>query len=182
MRNIVITGTSGVGKSFLEEELEKRGMSFQLPKYTDRERRPGENPQKLISLTKEEFKKNRRNFFFTLEYGGFNYGWKRKDLKKEPVSLAITQDSLEDFMKKNSNFLPIWLKIEENNLKLLKKRMEKRGDNKEKIEQRLKMSREEIKRNNKYEAIIKKYQGIIFEIKNDKTIFEEVIPVLAKKR
>ena len=182
MRNIVITGTSGVGKSFLEEELERRGLSFQIPKYTDRERRPIENPQKLISLSREEFEKNQDNFFFTLQYGEFNYGWSKKDLEKTPLSLAITQESLEQFMQKNPNFLPIWLTVDENNLGILEKRMKNRGDSEEKIKQRLKMARQEIKNKNKYEAVIKKYQGMIFEIKDNSTIFEEVIPELARKK
>lgn len=182
MRNIVITGTSGVGKSFLEEELERRGLCFQIPKYTDRERRPVENPLKLISLSREEFEKNRDNFFFTLQYGEFNYGWSKKDLEKTPLSLAITQESLEQFMQKNPNFLPIWLTVDENNLGILEKRMKNRGDSEEKIKQRLKMAKQEIKNKNKYEAVIKKYQGMIFEIKDNSTIFEEVIPELARKK
>lgn len=181
MINIVITGTSGVGKSFLEEELERQSLSFQIPKYTDRKRRPGENPQKLICLSREEFEKNRDSFFFTLKYGEFNYGWSKKDLEKTPQTLAITQESLEEFMQKNPNFLPIWLTINENNLGILEKRMRERGDSEEKIKERLEMAKQEIKNKNKYEAIIKKYQGIIFEIKDDSTIFEEVIPELAKR-
>lgn len=181
MRNIVITGTSGVGKSFLEEEMERQGLSFQIPKYTDRERRPGENPQKLISLSREEFDKNRDSFFFTLEYGGFNYGWSKKDLEKAPLTLAITQESLEEFMQKNQNFLPIWLTVDKNNLGILEKRMKNRGDSEEKIKQRLEMTRQEIIDKKKYEKIIEKYQGMIFEIKNNSTIFEEVVPELARK-
>ncbi len=182
MRNIVITGTSGVGKSFLEEELERQGLSFQIPKYTDRERRPGEDSQKLISLSREKFEKNRTNFFFTLQYGDFNYGWSKKDLKKTPLTLAITQESLEEFMQNNPNFLPIWLTIDKNNLEILEKRMKDRGECEEKIKQRLEMTRQEIKNKNKYETVIKKYQGMIFEIKDNSTIFEEVIPQLAKMR
>lgn len=178
MRNIVITGTSGVGKSFLEEELERQGLSFQIPKYTDRDRRPGENPQKLICLSREEFEKNRDSFFFTLKYGEFNYGWSKKDLGKTPLTLAITQESLEEFMQKNPNFLPIWLTVDENNLGILEKRMKDRGDNEKKIKERLKMTKQEIKNKNKYETVIKKYQGMIFEVKNNSTIFEEVIPQL----
>jgi len=181
MRNIVITGTSGVGKSFLEEEMERQGLSFQIPKYTDRERRPGENPKKLVCLSKEEFEKNRDSFFFTLKYGEFNYGWSKKDLRKTPLSLAITQESLEEFMEKNPDFLPIWLIVNKNNLKLLEKRMRDRGDSEEKIKQRLEMTRQEIIDKKKYEKIIEKYQGMIFEIKDNLTIFEEVIPELARK-
>jgi guanylate kinase len=40
MKNIVIVGTSGVGKTFLEQELETQKISYQIPKYTNRESRP----------------------------------------------------------------------------------------------------------------------------------------------
>ena len=182
MKNLVITGTSGVGKTFLEEELEKRKLSFQLPKYTDRKARPGENSSKLICLSSHEFQENRVNFFFTLKYGDFNYGWKRKDLKNGVITLAITQDSLEGFMKKNPDFWPVLLEVEEKNFEMLVKRMERRGESLEKINKRLEMAKIEFKNRESYRNIVKKYQGLVFDIKDDKTIFEEVIPELAKRQ
>lgn len=180
MKKIVIAGTSGVGKSFLEEELQKRGLSFQIPKYTDRELRPGENPEKLIALSATEFEKQKNDFFFTLKYGGFNYGWHKKDLAKAPISLAITQESLEEFLQKNPEFLPILLVVTAENFEMLKSRMRARGDSEAKIAQRLELAAEENKNQEKYEKIVKKYQGLVFEIKDDSTIFEAVIPELAR--
>lgn len=182
MKNIVIAGTSGVGKSFLEEELQKRGLSFAIPKYTDRPLRPGEDPKKLISISATDFEGNRESFFFTLKYGGFNYGWHKKDLEKAPVSLAITQESLEEFLQKNADFLPVLLVVNEDNFEMLKTRMKTRGDNEEKIKKRLEMAREENKVRVKYEEVVKKYVGLVFEIKDDSTIFESVIPELAKRQ
>ncbi|MBU1117624.1 hypothetical protein KKD37_01540 [Patescibacteria group bacterium] len=179
MKNLVITGTSGVGKTFLEEQLEKQKLTFQIPKYTDRPARPGENSTKLVCLSSEEFQTNRTNFFFTLKYGEYNYGWKKEDLKKEPVSLAITQGSLEEFLELNSNFLPILLEVNENNLEMLRQRMIKRGESEDKVFKRLELSKKELKNARKYQKILKKYNGLIFQIKNDHTIFEEVIPTLA---
>jgi len=182
MKNFVITGTSGVGKTFLEEELEKKKITFQIPKYTDRPRRLGDDLKKLICLSSVEFEENRKNFFFTLKYNGHNYGWKRDDLKKEAVTLAITQESLENFLKNNPNFLPILLEVKIDNLEMLRQRMIKRGESQDKITKRLDLAKEELINIDKYRNIVKKYQGLIFEIKNDKTIFEEVIPKLARKK
>lgn len=182
MKNLVIAGTSGVGKSFLADELEKRKIYFQIPKYTDREVRSGDNPLKLKCLELDEFERNRINFFFTLNYNGFNYGWKKEDLENKLVVMDMTLESLENFLKINSNFLPILLEVKENNLEMLRQRMIKRGESEEKIIKRLELSKEELKNMEKYRKITKKYQGLIFEIKNDQTIFEEVIPKLAKRR
>jgi len=177
MKNLVICGTSGVGKTFLEEELEKRKISFQLPKYFDRDNRPGERKNKNISLSKGEFLKIRNEFFFTLEYNGCNYGWKRKDKKKDrPVSLAITLKDLESFLKENKDFRPVLLWVDKGDLEIIKERMKKRGDPKEKIEQRMSLAREELKNREEYGRIVKENKGEIFKIKNDKTIFDEVIP------
>ncbi len=182
MKNLVIAGTSGVGKSFLEEELEKRKLYFQIPKYSDREARSGDNPLKLKYLSSGEFEANRVNFFFTLSYNSFNYGWKKEDLKKGPVVMDMTLESLENFMINNPEFLPVVLEVSENNLEMLETRMRKRGESEEKIKKRIELSKEEIAKMEKYRKIVQKYKGLIFQIKNNQTIFEEVIPVLAKRR
>lgn len=188
MTNIVITGTSGVGKTFLEETLEKLNLTFQLPKYTNRPQRPNENPVKTVSITTDEFASQYKNFFFTLEYNGFKYGWKHSDLKSLiPSTLAITLESLEPFLKKNQNFIPILMYISPSNLKLLKKRIKDReGWDKlteaektktlDKIYSRLSLAEQEIKKNDIYRKITKKYHGLSFEIKDNKTVFNEIIP------
>jgi len=55
MKNIVIVGTSGVGKTLLEQQMESLGISFQLPKYTNRPQRYGENSNKTICISSYEF-------------------------------------------------------------------------------------------------------------------------------
>lgn len=177
MKNIVIAGSSGLGKTFLEEELEKKNISFQLPKYFDRENRPGERKDKNISVDKNEWKETEKEFFFKLEYNGGNYGWKKRDIRKnKPVSLAITLKDLKPFLKENKNFVPILLWMSKENFYILEKRMIKRGENQEKIRERLKLASEELIKMEEYKKLVKIYGGKVFEIKNDKTIFEEVIP------
>ena len=177
MRNIVIAGSSGLGKTFLEEELEKRNITFQLPKYFDRENRKGERKDKNISIDSNEWKIAEKDFFFRLEYNGQNYGWKKSDIiNNNPVSLAITLKDLRQFLEENKDFLPILLWIKKGNFEILEKRMIKRGESQEKIRDRLKLADEELKMMDEYKRLVKSYGGKVFEIRDDKTIFEEVIP------
>ena len=177
VRNLVICGTSGVGKTYLEEALEKKGISWQLPKYFDRENRPGERKDKNISLSPLEWQRQKDKFFFTLGYSGFNYGWKRSDFPKDKrVSLAITLDSLKRFVIDNHGFIPILLWVNKENLVLLKKKMKARGDTDEKIEQRLILANKEIDKEDYYRKVVTENGGIVVLIKNDRTIFDELIP------
>lgn len=179
--NLIITGTSGVGKSFLEEELQKTGKFYPLPKYTDRSLRPGEDPSKIISLTNLIFQKltSQNKFFFTLSYSGHNYGWAKEDLNKfknKFATLAVTLDSLFDFFKTDQSFLPILLDISIKDLSLLKKRLSLRGDNPDQIKARLSLARNEINNIQKYKTLVRKHHGLIFNITDNQTIFNEVIP------
>lgn len=181
MDNLVIVGTSGVGKTFLERELDKLGLYSQIPMYTNRQPRK-EDGNGIVCLSDEDFKKNIKYFSYCLEYCDHVYGWKKVDMEKNPISLDLTLEDLEDFMKKFPNFLPVLLEITLDDLPMLVKRMEKRGDSPEIIRIRLNKTRDELKNMDKYRKDVRKYKGLIFQIKGDKTIFEEVIPELVKMR
>jgi len=196
MKNIVIAGTSGVGKTFLEQELEKAGLTFQLPKYTNRPSRPGENSNKTLCLAPPEFEALNLSdaFFFTLDYGGYNYGWKRIDLLAHvnlASTLAITLKDLARFLSNNREFLPVLLVIDDSDLPLLEKRLyarekfkaqtvQKQNEIKAKIGERLRLARQEIRQNDDFRKLVKSYRGLVFSIKDDLTIFDEVIPEIKK--
>lgn len=196
MKNIVIIGTSGVGKTFLEQELESLKISYQLPKYTNRAPRPGEDSIKTVCISSDEFESLSTNndFFFTLDYGGFKYGWKRNDLllyENIPVTMAITLESFEGFLSKNPNFLPILLTVDNSDLSLIENRLYSReninllpenklSEVKLKISQRLSLAREELKQIENYKKMVILNDGLVFFIKNDQTIFDEVIPNIKK--
>lgn len=179
--NLIISGTSGVGKSFLELELEKTGKFYPLPKYTDRQARPGEDPSKIINLSSFDFQKlqSQNNFFFTLNYSNHLYGWAKKDLNKfnnKHATLAVTLDSLFDFFKINQPFLPILLTISKTNLHLIKNRLIKRGDSPDQIKTRLSLAHNEINNIQKYKDLVQKNHGLVFNITDDQTIFTKIIP------
>ena len=196
MKNFVFTGSSGVGKTFLEEELEKTGPFFQLPKYTNRPQRPGENSHKTICLTTADFTKlkKKNKYFFTLEYCGFHYGWQVKDLEARPnfsKTLSITLESLPKFLKTNQTFIPVLLYINNNGLKLIKERMLLRENFwklpdkfqkaiRKKVNLRLNLARKEMKEINKYLKVIKRHQGMAYEIENNETVFSKIIPTIIK--
>lgn len=186
MKNIVIVGTSGVGKTFLEQELESLGISFQLPKYTNRPQRSGENSNKTICVPPYEFEKLKMTggFFFTLDYGGFKYGWKQSDLllyPNIPATLAITLESVERFLSQNPTFLPVLLTVNSSDLSLLEKRLLSREKLKSEIKQRLNLAKQELSQISKYTKLVKQHHGLMFYIKNDQTVFNEVIPQIIFK-
>jgi guanylate kinase len=177
MKNLVVCGTSGAGKTFLEEYLESHMKCVPLPKYFDREIRPGERKDKNIPLSRYTWMNMKDEFFFTLTYDHHNYGWKRSDLQKGKVStLAITLESLDRFLNENAGFIPLLLWVESSNLDLLRTRMERRGETKEKILQRLTLAETEIRDGEKYKQLVKMHYGLVVIVKDDLTIFEELIP------
>jgi len=181
MTNFVIIGTSGVGKTFLEQELESMGISFQLPKYTNRSPRSAENTNKTVCISSIEFEKlfSPKSFFFTLDYGSYHYGWKKTDLllhPQLPATLAITLESLDSFLSQNPTFIPILLTVDNSDLFLLEKRLHLREKSESEITRRLNLARNELNIISKYIKLTKKKNGKVFYIKDNQTIFDEVIP------
>lgn len=178
--HLVIAGTSGVGKTYLEEQLVKTGLFYSLPKVVDRPLRAGDNPQKIISISTTDFiqRKKQGDFFFTLAYIGHNYGWLKADLEAndKTKTLAITLESLAPFLKQNPNFLPVLLEIKPNNFYLLEERMKRRGEPEDKITKRLLLAKKEYLKMARYRKIVQQHQGLIFEITSDNDIPKNVIP------
>lgn len=192
MKGFVITGTSGVGKTHLEIELAKLINFYQLPKYTNRPGRPGESSATVISMSAQEFKKIDRGkgFVFTLEYGGFDYGWKQSEASANSdkyLTLGVTLESLKRIFEFLPKFKPILLTVDKKNIELIRKRMYKRedftklyGDDKEKLEQkiesRLNLALKELENIKEYEKIVLSHSGKVFLIKDNRTLYKEVIP------
>ncbi len=182
----------------MEEELSKTGAFAQLVKYTDREARPGEKSSSTVSVTPEAFEQMRGNdqFLFTLEYAGKNYGWLRQEAQEKSadgkiLTLGISLEALKDATEQLPDFIPVLLKISAENLPLLEKRIKvrenfqklpasKKAEVEVKIAQRLAMARETLDQINLYSQIATEAGGLVFEIKDDTTLYQQVIPAVEK--
>ncbi len=108
-----------------------------------------------------------------------------------PATIAITLESLEGFLIKNPNFLAILLTINNNDLSLIEKRLYDREnidllsknqlrEIKLKISQRLSLARQELEQIENYKKIVISNGGRVFYIKDNQTIFSEIIPDIKK--
>lgn len=190
---ILITGTSGIGKTFLEECLAKNLRFYELPKTTDRKQRPTEKDSKAIKFkSRSEIESNLDLYFFKLKYLGYIYVWEKSDLQKhENLVMAVTLESMEKLLKMDLGFIPILLYVSPTNLKLLADRMKARYnydslkgqdlvDAKKMLRDRMTLAKIESVKIQKYIDVIPKYNklGRAFEIKDDTTLFNEVIPYI----
>lgn len=195
MQNFVIVGITGIGKTFLELELEAKHGFYPWPKYTDRaEQRKGETSTSNIKFVSSEvFNQMQTEFLYTLTYLGNRYGWRRSDLAdnkgKKNITLAIPLDSLVDFMNRVPGFLPVMLHIDLENFQLIENRIKEREDFEnlplekkklvnEKVQERLIAARYELEKVNFYQKIVQRYGGQIFNIKDNNTIYQDVIPYM----
>ena len=190
----VITGTSGVGKTFLENVLQEKYGFIQIPKYTDRPKRPNEIEGKgIYFVDRNELQRPNHNYFFKLSYIGNIYGWKVEDLrnaKNKNLTIAITMESLQSLLTKDLEFIPILLYTKLDQMDQLTARIKKQLDydnlspeNKLKadqtIQKRLALAETETKNIDKYIKIVQGAKGgKAFNIISDDTLFTEVIPYI----
>lgn len=189
---IAISGTSGVGKTYLEKILAEKYIFKQLPKTTDRKQRPHEiEGQGIFFKTRAQIEKSLSEYFFTLEYAGHIYAWEKSNLKRyNNCSVAITMESVSGLLAKNLNFIPILLYIDKNDLNFLEQRIKNQLnfdslnkldqlDAQAKIEERLKLAKQELQDIDKYIAIVESVpKGKAFKIQNDDTIYQEILPYI----
>lgn len=198
LQNFVIVGITGVGKTFLELELQNKHGFYAWPKYTDREelRKEEEGATNIVPILKEEFQTMLPDFIFTMKYLNNNYGWRRQDYaqnRDKNITLAMTLENLANFMVKVPGFMPIMLHIELNNFGLIENRVRRRDGFEnmtpeqqkfvnEKIQERLISARYDLEKFQFYQNIVNKYGGKIFVIKDDNTIYNEVIPFILSNK
>jgi guanylate kinase len=194
LQNFVIVGITGVGKTFLELELQQKQGFYAWPKYTDREdlRQEEQGAPNLVKVSKTDFQSMLSDFVFTMKYLNNNYGWRRQDYaqnRDKNITLAMTLENLANFMVKVPGFMPIMLHVELSNFGLIENRVRRREGFEnltpeqqkfvnEKVQERLISARYDLERFTFYQNIVNKYGGKIFVIKDNNTIYEEVIPFI----
>jgi len=196
-QNFVIVGITGVGKTYLELEMQANHGFYPWPKYTDREQRKEEvNQSNIVFVSKEDFQNLLPEFVFTMKYLNNNYGWRRTDFAANTdknITLAILLENLAEFMVRVPGFMPIMLHIDLSNFSLIERRVKEREDFEnlspeqqkivnEKVQERLISARYDLERFPFYQKLIQKYDGRVFSIEDDNTILNEVIPFLLANR
>lgn len=199
MQNFFIAGVSGIGKSYLEIELSAKHGFYLFPKYTDRPLRPREESDgTVIGISHEEFshKDHHEEFMFRLDYVGNRYGWLKQDFMNNQgknITLQLPASYLKSFLEQAPEWMPILLDIEVENLDLLLERMKQRhnyskltSEERESLDKefevRLDLIHQDIEKNNEYKDIVDASYGMTFVIKDDETLYEEVIPFILENR
>ncbi|MCA9372173.1 hypothetical protein KC726_04720 [Candidatus Woesebacteria bacterium] len=193
MKKIVIAGTSGVGKSYLEALLVANHGFFQPLKYTTRTLRPTEQAGKqIISITGAEFEHMKKGtmFGFTLHFDNAQYGWLKSDLEKNiNIVLAITLRDLEHFCKTHPSFWPIVMYFPPQSNEFIMQRLKKREYYeeknskertvlKDKLKKRIQLSREDNKHIQAYSRIAQTHGGRAFSITDDTIVHNEILPFI----
>ncbi|KKP24745.1 MAG: Guanylate kinase [candidate division TM6 bacterium GW2011_GWF2_28_16] len=150
----VIAAPSGAGKTTVSNQaIAKLTPKIDISKvvtYTTRHPRPTEiNGQDYNFIDFQDFKQKEKNNFFleTTEYSGALYGSPKNILDQISLgkSFIIVTDlvGVKEYKKLIPNSIFIWLTIP--NLDILRERLIKRGDHKDKIDKRLDLAKQEVK-------------------------------------
>lgn len=148
---IILIGKTASGKTLIREELIRRGYSGIIT-YTSRPIRKCEKQDVTYHfISEDEFKQKIDNNFFAeyktydTVFGKWYYGSSLEDLENasEKSVIILTPDGYRDVVGKLSK-KPTSIYIYANN-STIKKRLKKRGDNKEEAQRRIEHDNEDFK-------------------------------------
>jgi len=144
-----LIGPGAVGKTDLSRHMREKHGFFYIPSTTTRPPRKG-NLAEYQHITLEAFEKHIKNREL-LEYtsfGGHYYGKLKKDvekfLQKGDCVLTLTVDRVKKLKKTYKHIKIICVLTEDPILKNIKKRLIKRGHDKEYIRNRIKITEKEL--------------------------------------
>lgn len=177
---LVVTGPSGVGKTYLAEQLiklhPKLFASVQL--YSTREPRPNERPTDRIFISRKEFanKQRRREFAFSGTFLGNQYGYTFASLKPHSKHLIVNAwPALIPELSLLPNIVLLGLTVDEESLPLLQQRMIQRGNTLAHVRERTSIIQRDIQELERIRHLIED-KGNVFTIKDDSTMSGLVIP------
>jgi guanylate kinase len=176
----IIAAPSGAGKTTVTNETIKRLINkidiTKVITYTTRAPRAGEiNGKDYHFISNKDFENKIKNNFFleTTKYSGELYGSPANiinDLKLGKSFIIVTDlVGVKEYKKLLPNAILIWLSVP--SLEILKERLIKRGDEKNKIEKRLELAAQELKEADKPR---------FFDFKIINNIFDQTVAELCK--
>lgn len=179
---IVLTGPSGVGKTYLIEQLlALHPDKFQTSKlYTTRPARSGEAGSDRVFVSRETFadKEQGGSLAITGTYHDNRYGYPVESLTpKEKHILINTWPAMIPRFAEEKNVVLVGLTVQVDSLPLLIERLQNRGETQEVITQRVQLMRQDIQEIERQKQTLLSH-GNYFVVQNNQTIPEEVIPWL----
>lgn len=181
---VIVAGPSAVGKTYLAEQLIKTyGRHFEVGKlFTTRQPRPGEKIADRVFLSDDDFeaKKRKGEFLIHDSFSGNQYAYPRDVLKpnRKHVIVNAWPNLIPNFLDL-PDFLIVGLNVNQDDISLLKKRMQQRGDSEAIIRQRIEFIKRDISDLDKLSGQVNNY-GKIFHVKDNQTVHAEVLPWLLK--
>ena len=178
---IAITGTSGIGKGFLKDNLKERLGLTDPPWYTTRKKRKGETRPDRVFVNETQFQKLTENgslIFAQDLYGGDKYALHKSAFKKGGVITEIHIDVVSKFRKLFPNAILIGLTT--NNVDFLKYRLKKRGDSQKEAAKRLAAAERELAKTRSLHKVFNINYAVGFD--NEKRIVQDIAKRIAQIR
>ena len=175
---LILIGKTSSGKTLIKEKLIEKGFTG-ITTFTSRPKRKGEKQDITYHfISEEEFKRKIEEGFFAehktynTEFGKWYYGTALEDLEKadDKSVIILTPDGYRDIVEKLSN-RPTAIYIYANNA-TIKKRLLKRGDDKNEAQRRLEHDNEDFK------GIENEVDRIVYN--NDDSDIDEVVNKILK--
>jgi guanylate kinase len=181
----VVTGPSGVGKTYLAEELVYRfPLHFKSAKlYTTRVPRAGEQGSDRIFISKSDFKSmtNQHKFAVTGRFHNNYYGYTYPTVQPQHQHLIVnTWPAMVPAFTPYPSVLFVALGIKPANYSLVENRMLARGDSAIRVAERMKIVTQDMTALEQQIDIIRTH-GRLFYITDDSNIPKQVIPWLIEK-
>ncbi|MFA6065082.1 MAG: hypothetical protein WCW44_04000 [archaeon] len=178
---IAITGTSGIGKGFLKDNLKERLGLTDPPWYTTRKKRKGETRPDRVFVNEPQFQKLIENgslIFAQNLYGGDKYALHKSAFEKGGVITEIHIDVVDKFRKLFPNAILIGLTT--NNIDFLKYRLKKRGDSQKEAAKRLAAAEKELAKTRRLHKVFNINYAVGFD--NEKRIVQDIAKRIAQIR
>lgn len=184
---IVVTGPSGIGKSFLANKLitDYPSLFTEAKVYTTRPPRSTEQQASdRIFLSGAEFSKMQAAGVFLVhaEFDNYQYGWAKDSLVDTSGKITITNvwPALATSFANNPQTILVALTGESTLLELLTQRMKNRGADEAQISQRIPLIRRDIHDIDRLTDNISS-KGRVFTVQDDSTMNEIIIPWILSK-